>query len=148
MANPFDLLLPCPCSHPAAITMSWSSTARNQTVITSASTLVWGGGWYLLCTALLLPVSLPGPHLRLFPLWAVPFLCPPLPHLPDLIWRMKQVLRRDRGRLRKVSQPWANDDCSFFCSQRWTSQADARWEQEASQNLRTLVDETEIVLSA
>lgn len=132
MANPFDLLLPCPRSHPAAITMSWSSIARNQTVITSALTLVWGGGWYLLCTALLLPISLAGPHL----LRAVPFLCPPLPHLPDLIWRQSRCCAEIEDGWERYLNPELMTTAPFFSSQCWTSRADARWEQEASQNLR------------
>lgn len=136
MANPFELLLPHPCSHTTAITMSWRSIARNQTTITSASTLVWGMGWYLLCTALLLPISLAGPHLPLFPLRAVPFLCPPLPHLPDLIWRQSRCYAEIEDGWERYLNPELMTTAPFSSSRCWTSRAGARWEQETSENMR------------
>lgn len=148
MANPFDLLLPCPRSHPAAITMSWSSTARNQTMITSASTLVWGLGWYLLCTALLLSIPLPGPHLRLFPLRAVPFLCPLLPHLPDLIWRQSRCYAEIEDAWERYLNPELMTTAPFSVP----SVEPARLKPDENRRHHrigdTLRDETEIVLSA
>lgn len=148
MANPFDLLLPCPCSHPAAITMSWSSVARNQTAITSAWTLVWGTGWYLRCTALLLPVCLPGPHLRLLPLRAAPFQCPPLPHLPDLIWRQSRCFAEIEDGWERYLNPELMTTAPFSAP----SVEPARLMPDENRRHRsiwdTLIDEMEIVLSA
>lgn len=65
-------------------------------------------GWYLLCTALLLSISLLRPHLPLFPLRACLCCTLPLPSTAPPSWshlETEQVLWRDRGWLRKVSQP-------------------------------------------
>lgn len=144
MANPFDLLLPCPCLHPAAITMSWSSIARNQTVITSASTLVWGMGWYLLCTALLLPISLTGPHL----LQAVPFLCPPLPHLPDLIWRQSRCYAEIEDGWERYLNPELMTTAPFSAPSVEPARLMPDENRRHHRIWDTLVDETKIVLSA
>lgn len=96
-----------PNSHYNELSM-WSSIARNQTTITSAWSLVQGMGWYLLCTALLLPISLLHPHLLLFPLPACLCFTLPLPSTAPPSWshlETEQVLWRDRGRLRKASPP-------------------------------------------
>lgn len=148
MANPFGLLLPCPRSHPAAITMSWSSTARNQSVITSASTLVWGMGWYLLCTALLLPISLPGPHLRLFPLRAVPFLCPPLPHLPDLIWRQSRCCAEIEDGCERYLNPELMTTAPFSAPSVEPARLMPDENRRHHRIWDALVDETEIVFTA
>lgn len=65
-------------------------------------------GWYLLCTALLLSISLLRPHLPLFPLRACLCCTLPLPSTAPPSWshlETEQVLWRDRGWLRKVSHP-------------------------------------------
>lgn len=126
----------------------WSSIARNQTLITSASSLVKGMGWYLLCTAFFFPISRLHPHLPLFPLQACLCCTLPLPSTAPPSWshlETEQVLWRDRGKAKKGISTQANDACSFLsftilklfpCS----SQAEARQEQEIPQKLRRAVD--------
>lgn len=148
MANPFELLPPCPCSRPAAITTSCSGAARNQTTITSASTLVEGMGWYLLCTALLLPISLPGPHPPVFPLRAVPFLRPPLPHLPDLIWSQSRCYAEIEDGWERYLNPELMTTAPFSAPDVEPAKLMPDENRKHRRIWDTLADEKEIVLSA
>lgn len=120
----------------------WSSIARNQTMITSASSLVHGIGWYLPCTALLLPISLLNPHLPLFPLGECLCCTLPLPSTAPPTWshlETEQVLWRDRGWLRKASPPRLMTSAPFSAHYAETVSVQSRWEQETSRKSRQTV---------
>lgn len=137
----------------------WSSIARNQTLITSASSLVKGMGWYLLCTAFFLPISRLHPHLPLFPLQACLCCTLPLPSTAPPSWshlETEQVLWRDRERLRKASPPRLMTPASFWAHYTETvSLQQPSWSQTRTGNITEVeadcrwspADENEIVTS-
>lgn len=104
-------------------------------------------GWYLLCTALLLPISLPGPHLPLFPLRAVPFLCPPLPHLPDLIWRQSRCYAEIEDSWERYLNPELMTTAPFSAPNVEPARLMPDENRKHHSIWDTLVDEKEIVLS-
>lgn len=105
-------------------------------------------GWYLLCTALLLPISLPGPHPPLFPLRAVPFLCPPLPHLPDLIWSQSRCYAEIEDGWERYLSPELMTTAPFSAPDVEPAKLMPDENRKHRRIWDTLVDEKEIVLSA